>query len=46
MEALPNSAIYSFWDDLFVDAESSMRTELLGAAPEPQVRGRVAKRSA
>jgi hypothetical protein len=29
----PNAAIYSFWDDLFVDASSSVRTELLGAAP-------------
>ena len=30
---LPNSAIYSFWDDLFVDAESSVRTEL--SVPRP-----------
>jgi extracellular elastinolytic metalloproteinase len=30
----PNAAVYPFWDDLFVDAESSVRSELLGAAPE------------
>ncbi|MGH3011810.1 MAG: M36 family metallopeptidase, partial [Gaiellaceae bacterium] len=30
----PNAAIYAFWDDLFVDAESSVRTELLGAASD------------
>ena len=29
----PNAAIYSFWDDLFVDAAASVRTELLGSAP-------------
>ena len=29
----PNAAIYSFWDDLFVDATASVRTELLGSAP-------------
>jgi subtilisin family serine protease len=31
--AAPNAAIYPFWDDLFVDASASVRTELLGAAP-------------
>ena len=29
----PNAAIYAFWDDLIVDAAASVRTELLGAAP-------------
>jgi hypothetical protein len=29
----PNAAIYTFWDDLFVDASASVRTELLGTAP-------------
>jgi subtilisin family serine protease len=29
----PNGAIYPFWDDLFVESDSSVRTELLGAAP-------------
>ena len=29
----PNGAIYPFWDDLFVDASASVRTELLGSAP-------------
>jgi hypothetical protein len=31
--ARPNGAIYSFWDDLFVDAQASVRTQLKGAAP-------------
>jgi subtilisin family serine protease len=31
--AAPNAAIYPFWDDLFVDAASSVRTQLLGSAP-------------
>jgi hypothetical protein len=31
--ALPNAAVYAFWDDLMVDAAASVRTELLGAAP-------------
>lgn len=31
--ARPNGAVYSFWDDLFVDALASIRTELKGAAP-------------
>ena len=26
-------AIYAFWDDLIVDASASVRTELLGTAP-------------
>jgi hypothetical protein len=29
----PNAAIYSFWDDLFVDAAASVRTATLGTAP-------------
>ena len=29
----PNPAVYAFWDDLFVDAEASIRTDTLGAAP-------------
>ena len=29
----PNAAIYSFWDDLFVDASASVRSELLGSVP-------------
>jgi len=29
----PNGAIYPFWDDLYVDASSSMRTSVLGSAP-------------
>ena len=29
----PNAAIYSFWDDLFVDPTASVRTATLGAAP-------------
>jgi extracellular elastinolytic metalloproteinase len=29
----PNGAIYSFWDDTFVDAQASIRTELKGTAP-------------
>ena len=31
--ALPNAGIYPFWDDLFVDASASVRSELLGTAP-------------
>jgi hypothetical protein len=30
----PNGAVYSFWDDLFVDALASVRTEVKGAAPD------------
>ena len=29
----PNAAVFSFWDDLFIDASASVRTELLGSAP-------------
>ncbi len=29
----PNGAIYSFWDDTFVDAQASIRTEAKGASP-------------
>jgi subtilisin family serine protease len=32
----PNGAIYPFWDDMFVDASASVRTELLGVAPNRQ----------
>jgi hypothetical protein len=33
----PNSAIYPFWDDLYVDfGAASVRTELLGTAPNRQ----------
>ena len=31
--ARPNGAIYGFWDDLFVDAQASVRTQLKGTAP-------------
>jgi len=34
--AIPNGAIYAFWDDLFVDSTASVRTELLGTAPNRQ----------
>lgn len=30
---LPNAAIYPFWDDLYVDSAASVRTRLLGTAP-------------
>jgi Subtilase family/Malectin domain/Carboxypeptidase regulatory-like domain len=29
----PNGAIYPFWDDLFVDDQASVRTEVVGAEP-------------
>ena len=32
----PNGAVYPFWDDLFVDGSASVRTQLLGAAPNRQ----------
>ena len=32
----PNAAIYPFWDDLVVNFDSSIRTELLGSAPNRQ----------
>jgi hypothetical protein len=31
--ATPNAAVYSFWDDLFVDPTASVRTASLGTAP-------------
>jgi hypothetical protein len=29
----PNPAVYGFWDDLFVDADASIRIDVLGTAP-------------
>jgi len=34
--AIPNAAIYAFWDDLNVDSAASVRTELLGTEPNRQ----------
>lgn len=34
--APPNAAIYPFWDDLYVDGSSSVRTEVVGSAPNRQ----------
>jgi hypothetical protein len=34
--AIPNGAIYAFWDDLYVDSAASVRTRLLGTAPNRQ----------
>jgi hypothetical protein len=31
--AAPNAAIYTYWDDLFVDASASVRTSVLGTSP-------------
>jgi protocatechuate 3,4-dioxygenase beta subunit len=31
--ARPNGAIYSYWDDTFVDAEASIRADVTGSAP-------------
>ena len=31
--AAPNGAVYAFWDDLYLDSNASVRTELLGTAP-------------
>jgi hypothetical protein len=31
--APPNGGIYAFWDDLYVDSAASVRTELVGTAP-------------
>jgi subtilisin family serine protease len=31
--AVPNATIYAFWDDLYVDGLSSVRTEVLGTEP-------------
>jgi hypothetical protein len=33
---VPNAAIYPFWDDLNVDSTASVRTQLLGTAPNRQ----------
>jgi subtilisin family serine protease len=30
----PNAAIYAFWDDLIIDEGASVRTELVGTAPQ------------
>jgi hypothetical protein len=32
----PNAAIYAQWDDLYVDFDSTMNTDLLGSAPNRQ----------
>ena len=34
--SLPNGAIYPFWTDMMFDGQSSVRTELVGAAPDRQ----------
>lgn len=34
--SLPNAAIYAYWSDLVVDAQASVRTQTLGAAPHRQ----------
>ena len=34
--AVPNAAIYPFWDDLNVDASASVRTQTLGTSPNRQ----------
>jgi subtilisin family serine protease len=31
---LPNAAIYAYWDDLYVDAASTIGTKVIGAAPD------------
>jgi hypothetical protein len=31
--ASPNSSVYAFWDDLVVDSRASVRTRVIGAAP-------------
>jgi hypothetical protein len=31
--AAPNGAIYAFWDDLYADSSASVRTQLVGTAP-------------
>ncbi|HTU99610.1 MAG TPA: S8 family serine peptidase, partial [Luteitalea sp.] len=33
---VPNTAIYALWDDLIVDVGGSVRTELVGTAPDRQ----------
>jgi glucose/arabinose dehydrogenase/PKD repeat protein len=32
----PNAALYAFWDDLYVDASASVRTEVKGSVPNRQ----------
>ncbi len=32
----PNGAIYPFWDDLYVDASASVRTQIVGTSPNRQ----------
>ena len=32
--AAPNAGVYAFWDDFTVDASASVRTEVVGSAPE------------
>ena len=39
--ATPNAAIYPFWQDLAIDAQSSIDYATVGIAPEPGVRHRV-----
>jgi subtilisin family serine protease len=34
--SVPNAAVYSFWDDLYVADDSSVNTELIGTAPDRQ----------
>jgi subtilisin family serine protease len=31
--AVPNGAIYAYWDDLIIDGQSSVRTQVIGAQP-------------
>lgn len=35
-QATPKGSIYAFWDDLYVDAEASVRTERRGSEPNRQ----------
>lgn len=35
-QAAPNAAIYPLWDDLYIDEDASVRTEVLGSAPDRQ----------
>jgi hypothetical protein len=32
--ATPNGAVYAYWDDMFVDNRSSVRTDVRGTAPQ------------
>jgi glucose/arabinose dehydrogenase len=34
--AAPNATVYAFWDDLVVDASASVRTTVVGTAPDRQ----------